>query len=98
MQPYDTEEQVMGRVPVQLCGAEEVVMARAYGHERMGERWRDGRGMRRGGGPTAPILQPCDAEAMMDQAGGDRATVHYLDMRRYSGLHHLISLVRDVHE
>ena len=47
-----------------------------------------GGGMRRGGGLTAP-KQPCDTEeAVMGQAGGDRATVHYLDMRGYSGLHH----------
>ena len=88
MQPYDAEEQVTDRVHVQPCGAKEAVMARSCRHERMGERWRNGLGMRHGGELTAPI-QPCDTEeAVIGQAGGDRATVHYLDMRRYSGLHH----------
>ena len=55
MQQYDAEEQVMGRVPVKPCGAEEEVMDRAYHHERREERWRDGRGMQRGGGVIAPM-------------------------------------------
>ena len=55
MQLYDAEEQVMGRVPVKPCGAEEEVMDRAYHHERREERWRAGRGMQRGGGVIAPM-------------------------------------------
>ena len=73
---------------MQPCGAEEVVMARAYRHERWEETWRDCRGMQSGGILTMPV-QPCDSEeAVMGQAGGDCAMVHHFNRRGYSWLHH----------